>query len=118
VQLKKFNIVVRCESCHVVARNSDASFDVSVPVVDLESAGQGRATLQCAVSPESHAVSLQAFVDDAGVAMTLPEDVRRRVAQMLQHVAEQRVCGNRRVCPEEVNRLVAAIAEGDDARHD
>ena len=106
--LKKFDILVRCESCRVVACHSGDSFDVTVPLVDLQSAGQGNATLQCVVSDDGHRVALRSFVDDTGAEMALPGGTEQRVSHMLRHVAEQRVCGNRHVCPDEVVRLVTA----------
>jgi hypothetical protein len=117
VMLRKFNITVACEHCRLASSDDKGGFAVIVPVNDIQSAIFFQATLSCTVSPQAHRVSVRQVVDCGGAVVDLPAETQARVAAMLNHVAEKRVCGNRSVCPSAVvgvvNRQAVADTEAD-----
>lgn len=106
MSLSKFGVEVCCQNCHCVAMDEAGGFDIDVPV-ELGAAGHGGvARLHCSVSAEQHRIEFVDWVGDVPQQPQLSEEESQRVAEMLDYVAEKRICGNSRVCPSEVVRIV------------
>ena len=106
MRLKKHDIAVDCDRCRCVHSDGCGGFDVAVPVTDDRNGSAGEAILHCTVSADRHRVTLTAWRDGAHKAVMASDETGRRVSATLAFVAENRVCGNRRICPSEVVRIV------------
>lgn len=103
MSLEKHGVVVHCEYCKHIASDGCGGFDVTVPVQASDAAGTAR--LRCIVSPEGHRAELVEWRSESG-GKEPTEEVRQRVSDVIDFVAEQRICGHHRICPVEVIRLV------------
>jgi len=106
MSFKKYGVTVCCEDCVCGSNDGDGNFDVTVPVSDSESRIAGTATLHCAVSREHHQVELREWKDADHLSISPTETVQRRISAALAFVADQRICGNRHICPAEVIQIV------------
>lgn len=100
--IQKHGLVVSCENCRHVA--SDAcSFDIAVPVRLDEAAGTAR--LHCTITPECHRIEFVGW-DEAPSPADAADRLRLQVSAVLGFIADQRLCGNERLCPMRVVQLV------------
>lgn len=104
--LTKHGVTVRCEQCRFVASDQRGGFDVAVPIGASDCGVAGTARLHCIVAPEGHQVALVEWHDADRRPVEASDEVRQRLTAALGFVAEQRICGNRRVCPAEIVRIV------------
>ena len=107
--MKKYGVVVGCSNCRYVSAGESGSFDVLVPIGDSETGLAGTARLHCKVSRRSHSVELSDWCDQGQHALQPPDDLGRRLSKALGFVAQQRICGNRAICPAEVVKLVGKV---------
>ena len=106
MSLKRHGVGIDCGRCRCASSDGCGGFDVVVPVSDSEADVAGTATLHCSVSPERHQVELGEW-HDADLRPVRPSaETEQRILAALGHVAEHRVCGNRKICPAEVVRIV------------
>lgn len=106
MSLKKHGILVGCENCSCSSSDGSGGFEVIVPIRDSETGIKGTAKLYCRVSPDRHQVSLRAWHGASLDAEAPSATMRQRLSAALAFVADQRVCGNRRICPPAVVRIV------------
>lgn len=105
--LKKHGMELHCNECKLRICDDSGNFDISVPLHDAESNLRGTAELSCHVSAENHRVELKQWVDNQEHPIEPATGDWQRVTKALEFVAEQRICGNRKVCPVDVVELVA-----------
>ena len=106
MELKKQGIAIDCMNCHCAASDGCGGFDVAVPLTDGEIGTSGTAILHCTVTPACHHVELQEWNDTGFHSISPSAELRPRISAALDFVAEHRLCGNRRICPSEVIRIV------------
>ena len=106
MSLRKKDFVVDCEHCVFGMSDGVGSFNVTVPLRDNASDIKGMARLKCSVSPDRHEVELKQWLDDGLRPIQPSASVEKRLLQMLDFVANKRICGNRHLCPPEVVRTV------------
>ena len=106
MRLNKLGIVVECKQCICTSSNDRGAFDVIVPMLDSETGISGPAKLHCTVSTEQHTVELLDWQDVNLDPAPSSGNLQQRVSDALTFVAEQRVCGNRKICPSEVIEIV------------
>jgi hypothetical protein len=106
MSLKKHDVVVHCEHCTYQSSEGLGTFDVTVPLNDGRSGMNGIARLRCTVEPDRHEVDLKEWQDDKLQPIEPPAEIKMRLSQVLDFVAEKRVCGNRNICPASVVRIV------------
>ncbi len=102
MSIKKQGLVLHCENCRHVASDG-CGFDISVPVRDGEAAGTAR--LHCTISPECHRVEFVCW-DEEPSPPEVARRIREQVSEVIGFIAEQRLCGNDRICPLQVVQLV------------
>ena len=102
MSIQKHGLVLSCESCRHVASDG-CSFDIAVPVRTEEAAGTAR--LHCTITPERHQVEFVCW-DEAPSSAEAADRMLRQVSEVLGFIAEQRLCGNDRICPLQVVQLV------------
>lgn len=102
----KHGVRVDCEQCQCVHSDDCGGFDVTVPVTLAEGGTAGTARLHCVVSADCHRVELMEWRDGDLHPGEPPEEARRRLDAALDFVAAQRLCGNSRLCPAAVVRVV------------
>jgi len=110
MSLKKNGLVIECESCRCISEIGDHAFEISVPMMDSHSDLAGVARLQCKISPESHTVLFKDWLDADAQDVPLSAELEQRLSGALNFVAEHKVCGNLKICPTEVNRIVKKIS--------
>jgi len=106
MSIKRHNLAIDCSQCQFRSASGGGSFDVVVPVSDTETGTAGPAKLHCSVTLELHAVELTEWRDEQGQIIEPPDELRHRLSEALGFVAERRICGNHRLCPTEVVRVV------------
>lgn len=100
--MKKHGLVVQCEHCRHIS-SSGCGFDITVPVRTDEAAGTAR--LRCTIAPDCHRVEFVCWDEEprpAGYA----EKIEQQVSEVLDFIADQRLCGTERLCPLQVVQLV------------
>lgn len=106
MSLSKYGVKVSCEDCRCVFHDGSSTFDVTVPVTVGERGVSGTARLHCIVSAEHHEVELVQLLDAELRDIQPSPEVREQVSAALDFVAEHRICGNSRICPPDVVRIV------------
>jgi hypothetical protein len=104
--LKKHGITVDCERCKYTSSDDRGGFDITVPIIDSETGVCGPAKLHCNVSAKQHAVELREWDDFKHQPTEAIESLKQRVSDALGFVADRQVCGNLKICPAEVIRIV------------
>lgn len=102
MSLRKQGLVVQCEHCRHISSDG-GGFDITVPVRNAEGAGTAR--LHCTISPDSHRIEFVCW-DEQPSPAEAAERIRAQVSEVLGFIAEQRLCGNDRICPLQVVQLV------------
>ena len=102
--LNKWQITIDCENCRFEGCNSGdpRAFFVRVNIQDKLAGQEASALLECRVEAQSHLVQLVELSDGNGID-------RDRLARILELVSEKRLCGNARICPAEIARMVGDI---------
>lgn len=112
MSIQKQGLVLHCENCRHVASDG-CGFDISVPVRNGDAAGTAR--LHCTISPECHRVEFVCWDEEPSPA-DAAERIREQVSEVIGFIADQRLCGNDRICPLQVVQLVeqhtAAVTRG------
>jgi hypothetical protein len=103
--LKK-EFAIECEHCQCGTRDGRGGFVVTVPLRDNVSGLKGTATLRCTVSPSRHSVELEQWLDDDSHRIQPSAAVEKRLLQVVDYVADKRICGNRHLCPPDVVQTV------------
>ena len=106
MSLKKHDVIVDCGHCRYRSSDGPGSFDVTVPLKDVRSGIEGIARLRCSVAPDRHEVSLKEWRDDDLQSIEPPAEIQMRLSQVLDFVAQKRLCGHRNLCPSSVVRAV------------
>lgn len=106
MRLKQYGVVVGCERCKCVSDDRQGSFEVTVPLSDIETDIEGVARLRCSVSSEHHKVELEEWIDPSGQPLRPSKTMGERLLSALGFVEEHRVCGNQAICPPDVVRIV------------
>lgn len=106
MSLKKFGVVVDCGRCEYASSNGRGCFEVTVPLSDIATGTEGTAKLLCSVSSERHEVELKEWNDSATHRIRPSSEIQQRLFAVLAHVANHRICGNRKICPSEVVQIV------------
>ena len=107
--LQKNGIMVDCAHCSCASSDASGCFDVVVPISDAETGIIGNAKLHCVISAESHGVELVEWQGVGNCPDESMQGIRDRLLTALDFVADQRICGNSRICPAEVVRIVKAL---------
>lgn len=102
---KSHNIIVDCKNCKYISDNESGGFDVAVPIKDKETGIVCSAKLHCTVSSEHHSIELKKWQDANHQQVHASENLLSRVTATLASFADQRICGNCKVCPTEVIRI-------------
>ena len=106
--LKKLQMRLDCEHCRFAGCSPDDpnAFFVRVAIEDEQAGQSASALIECRVEPHSHRLQL---VELGGEVDAID---RERLERALDVVAEQRLCGNNRICPAEIVRIVEDIQNG------
>lgn len=107
MSLNKHNISIACENCSYQGVSSDDphSFFVRVRIEDESSGQSSYAMVECHVDQDTHDIRLIDLDEASGI------DVER-LRKALANVSASRVCGNKRICPAEIVRIVEQIQNG------
>ncbi len=106
MRLKKHGVIVDCGQWVCTSCDDNGCFDVAVPVTDSETDIAGSAKLHCTVSSKRHSVELTQWQDVNNRPIRPLADRHKRVDAALAFFADHRICGNRKICPVEVVRVV------------
>ena len=109
MQLKKSGISIDCAHCECINNADNGGFDVQVPLSDDDSGIAGTARLHCEISPQHHQVEIIDWQDADSKPIDASAVLKQRLDIMLEFIEEHRVCGNSKVCPDEVIHSVQAI---------
>ena len=104
--LKKLGVVVDCGRCEYASSNIRGSFEVTVPLSDSATGTEGTAQLLCSISSERHEVELKEWSDSETRPVSPSSEIKQRLFAALSHVANHRICVNRKICPSEVVQIV------------
>lgn len=100
---------LNCRDCAMHGRGGldDDGFYVRVPLVERgEREPAMMATLHCQVTEDCHRVTLEMLSGADGSVVAPPESFLRDLDRTLGRIAEKRLCGSGRLCPETVTRLL------------
>lgn len=106
MSVQKHGIAISCEHCKHLSSDG-GGFDIAVPV--RCGAATGTAQLHCSVSSERHRIDFVGWVDGPRPPESA-QTFQHEVAEVLGFIAEQRLCGNERICPMQVVQLVGQYA--------
>ncbi len=106
MSLKSAGIIVNCESCKYLSASDQGGFDVTVAINDVETGIAGLARLHCTTTDKHHSVELTEWNPVDNYSKRPTENFLKRVGVILDFFANQRICGNRKICPSEVIRIV------------
>ena len=108
--LKKLQMRLDCEHCRFAGCNPDDpnAFYVRVAIEDERAHNSASALIECKVEKQCHQLQLVELGSEAGAID------RDRLERALEVVAEQRLCGNNRICPAEIVRIVEDIQNDSD----
>ncbi len=106
MSLKNTGVTVLCESCEYLSANDHGGFDITVPINDVETGISGSARLQCTISDKHHCVELTEWNPADHCSRRPTENFFNRVTEVLGLIADQRICGNRNICPSKVIRVI------------
>ena len=100
------DVDLSCQGCMMREQPqiADGSFYVRVPVVVDEHPFQ--ATLRCRVTDSGHEIELEMVTDDAGGAVSPSEEEREKLLRAVERLADIQLCGNERLCPDQVIQVV------------
>lgn len=107
MSLKKNQFIVDCEHCTCSRSDGAGGFVVTVPLRDSSSGLEGTARLRCSITPYRHEIELKQWLDEEQHPIQAAADIEKRLLNLVDHVADKRVCGNRHLCPAEVVRTIA-----------
>ena len=108
MRVKKCGVELSCESCKYLRDSRDGGFEIDVPVSMGEGGLSGMARLHCVVSNERHRVELVELLDAESRTVHPSSEDLAQVSVALDFVGQHRICGNQRICPPEVVRVVKA----------
>ena len=108
MSFKKSGISIDCAQCQCIDKGEHGNFTVTVPLADNETSLRGVARLHCSISPQNHQVAMIDWLDADAKPIEAPQALQQRLRDLLGFIEHQRICGNTRICPEEVNRIVQA----------
>lgn len=106
MSIKKQGIMVACERCELVRSDGSGGFEITVPMKIEEASIDGFAKLHWAVVDGCHQIRLLEWSGNSRQPDEISDEHRKRISEALDAIAEQRVCGNTRICPLEVVRIV------------
>lgn len=107
MEIRSGGVRIACGNCSYVAMDERGGFEVEVPVATDDGNLAGTARLRCIISPDRHDVELAGWEGAARLPDDTAEDVRRRVADALEFVAQRKICGSLRICPAAVVKAVS-----------
>lgn len=110
MSIRKQGIQVACEKCELIRGDGQGGFEITVPMKVEGTAIDGYARLHWAVVDGCHQIQLLEWQGGDHQPLAIADDQRRRIAEALDAIAEQRVCGNTKICPLEVVRIVEGRA--------
>ncbi len=102
-------VIVDCKKCKFLSASGNDSFDVTVSINDKETNIAGTAKLHCTISGKHHRVELTEWKPTDHHAMQSSDNFLNRVSMALDLIADQRLCGNRNLCPFEVIRIAEEV---------
>ena len=82
-----------------------------MPLEDIDTGVAGIARLHCVISLNDHRVELTDWQDVDAQPIKAPEAMKQRLEQALAFIEEHRVCGNTKLCPADVIRIVQTIEQ-------
>ena len=100
---------LNCRDCvmHDHGRVGGDGFYVQVPLVERGAREPAMmATLHCEVAGDCHRITLEMLSGTDGSVVSPPDSFLRDLDRTLGRLSEKRLCGNDRLCPESVARLV------------
>lgn len=112
MSLRKCGVELFCEGCQYVRGDQDGGFEITVPVAVGEGGPTGTARLHCVVSGERHRVELIELLGAESRAVHPSPGELEQMSAVLDFVGRHRVCGNQRICPPDVVRVVKAQDQG------
>jgi len=110
MSVKNWGVTVDCGRCEFASSDGRDSFEVTVPIGDIETGIDGTAKLHCSISVGRHEIKLEAWNDTAGHPIRPPAKTQRRLLAALGKLADQRICGNHQICPADVVRVVEELS--------
>ncbi len=99
-------IHIDCKTCRYLKSDACGGFDISVDINDSQTGVAGQATLHCDISGRNHRLELFQWQPAESFSAQPNTDLVNRVTATLDVFAEQRLCGNSKICP---TALVRAI---------
>ena len=109
MSLTKSGVSIECEQCHCLSSDDKGGFDIIVPVQDSKTGLSGISKLHCQVSSQEHKVEIIELRDTNSQLIVPSEDVKNRLNKALEFIAEHQVCGNQKICPADVVRVVESF---------
>ena len=100
------DVDLSCQGCVLREQPqiSDGSFYVRVPV-EVDGC-RFEATLRCRVTEGGHEIELEMLTGEAGTVVEPDEALEAKLMHAVERLADLRLCGNERLCPEQVIRMV------------
>ena len=111
MSLTKNDLSLECKSCQFGSGSGDSCFQLSVPVEDLLTGRKGMAFVECIVEGDEHRLTLLHIQDPSGEEMQLSDDEIVRLGKCLEFVAEKKLCGSEKLCPDEVVHQVRLASQ-------
>ena len=95
-----------CEKCRCHEETDGNNIEIKVPVTDLETGRKGMAFIDCELIGKKHELTLTRIEGPDGFEMQLSDEARMRLNRLLEILAKDRLCGNDRICPEQIVQFV------------
>ncbi|MDJ0832857.1 MAG: hypothetical protein QNJ69_04990 [Gammaproteobacteria bacterium] len=111
MSIKRSGISIDCAHCQFIDDGDNGDFDVQVPLADDDTGLAGIATLQCKITPQNHQVAMIDWHDADARSIDPPAALQDRLDGVLAYIERRRVCGNEKICPPDVIRIVEQIEQ-------
>ncbi|MEW8026571.1 MAG: hypothetical protein AB2792_20660 [Candidatus Thiodiazotropha sp.] len=101
---------IHCEMCNLLSSdNGDSGFTIQVPIDASTQKEHLIATIFCQITDQSHQLTLRTLNDSSGQMVTLSKREKNKLASVLKRVEEDCLCGNAKICPQRIVKLVAEL---------
>lgn len=108
--MKLDDVNLSCQGCTLREQPqiSDGSFYVRVPLAVDGTLYQ--ATLHCRITDAGHEIELEMLSDEVDRPVMPDPMLEEKLDRAIGRITDLRLCGNERLCPEQVIRMVRAEA--------
>jgi hypothetical protein len=107
-QMRISEYKIHCVQCHLLSKEAnDRGLTIQVPIIIALQDEPFSATIDCQILKHNHRLTLKGLQDAAGHEIELSQGEQHKLESSLKRVEDSRLCGNAKICPQRIVKLVA-----------